>query len=190
VVWPLGGNYASPNVGLSLGTNFASSELGLGYLPPQIPQKDTPSIVSCTAASSGVGSVMTLGTLLPRPSMASASIIPTAEHPTSLEAAELTYYQEPFCHTHHCSNYYDLDMFSIRLARVRDGALGPGLGSLRSQRCKYRNQTSPSRHKSTASIRAIPIAILATGARPRLLSHTRQTSALLEALLEAINRGV
>jgi hypothetical protein len=46
-------------------------------------------------------------------------------------------------HTNHCSNHYDLDRFLTRHARVRDRALGPGLGSLCSQICKYRNWTSP-----------------------------------------------
>jgi hypothetical protein len=44
--------------------------------------------------------------------------------------------------------------------------------------------------QSATSTRVIPKAIPAIWACPCLLSHTRQTAALLEALLEAINRGI
>jgi hypothetical protein len=48
----------------------------------------------------------------------------------------------------------------------------------------------PSRHKSTTSKRAIPQTVPATGAQSHLLSPTRQTLVVLEALLETINIGV
>jgi hypothetical protein len=63
---------------------------------PRIPQVLTPLIVSCMAASPRASLAMASGKLLPRSSMALASILPTEERPTSSEAAELAYYQELF----------------------------------------------------------------------------------------------
>jgi hypothetical protein len=143
--------------------------------PPRIPQKATPSIVPCMTASPRAGLAMASGRLPPRPSMASALIVSTKGCLMSPEVAELTSHTlriaKSFFHTYHCSNHYDSDNSSIGQARVRVQAPYLGLDSLLDQRCEYRNQTSPSQLKSTASTGTIPLTMLATGARTHLLSH-------------------
>jgi hypothetical protein len=96
---------------------------------------------------------------------------------------------EAFRHTYHCFNHYDRDNTITRQTWAHDRAPNHGLGSLHSQRCKYRNRTSPSRLKSATSTGTIPVTMLATGARTYLLCHMRQAPAHLVVLLEAINRG-
>jgi hypothetical protein len=95
-VWTSGRNYASPEAGLASEQTSPRPILASASCPPRIPQKAIPSTVSCTVASPGAGSASASGKLPPHPSMASASIIPTKERPTSPETAELTYYQELF----------------------------------------------------------------------------------------------
>jgi hypothetical protein len=95
-VWTSGRNYASPEAGLASEQTSPRPILESASCPPRIPQKAIPSTVSCMVASPGAGSALASGKLPPHPSMASASIIPMKERPTSPETAELTYYQELF----------------------------------------------------------------------------------------------
>jgi hypothetical protein len=187
---PSGGNYASLEAGLSLGTNSTSPEPALGYLFPTNP-----------AGGHSLNYVLHSGEPQSRSGHGLRQTSASPEHgfdfdstnrrrPDVIRSSRADILPRAFCRTHHCTNHYDLDSFPIILAWVRDRALVPGLGSLRSQRCKYRNRTSPFRHKLATNTRAIPRAILAIVARPCLLPHTRQTSTLLEVLLEAINRDV
>jgi hypothetical protein len=94
-----------------------------------------------------------------------------------------------FHHTYHCVNNYDSESTSIRQARVRVRAPNLGLGYLLGRRCKNRDRMSASWFKSTASTKAIPTTMSATGFWTHLPSHTRQIMAHRGALLEAIKGG-
>jgi hypothetical protein len=139
MVWPLGRNYALPKADLSLGTNSALPELDLGYLPPANPAEGHSFNCGMHAASPRVGSAMVSGRLPPCPSNGFGLDNTNERTLDVIRSNRVDALPRAFRHTHHCSNHYHLDNFSIRLARVRDRALDPGLGSLRNQRCKYRN---------------------------------------------------
>jgi hypothetical protein len=96
MVWSSGGNCASPEAGLSLETNSVSPKPSLVYMSPVNPAGGHSFNCNLHNYQPRSGLAMALGRLSPCPSMASASMLPTRECPTSPEAAELTYYQELF----------------------------------------------------------------------------------------------
>jgi hypothetical protein len=81
----------------------------------------------------------------------------------SLKTTELTYSPEAFRHTQHCANHYVMGNLPIREARVRDRALGPGLGS-------QQESGVSTGHKSTTSTRPMPQTIPSTKALLPLLT--------------------
>jgi hypothetical protein len=80
----------------SSGQTLPRPSLASATCSPWIPQEATPSTVSHTSTNPRAGSVIALDRLPPRPSLASASILSTERHPTSLETTELTYYLGAF----------------------------------------------------------------------------------------------
>jgi hypothetical protein len=130
--------------------------------PPRIPQEATPLTVSCTGPSPISGSATTSGRLPPRPSMASASILPTKERPTSPKATELTYYQELFA---------ILTTAPTTMTWTTSPSDGLGYVTEPSALCVVKDANTGTGHplpdtSQTTSTRAIP----ATGARPCLLT--------------------
>jgi hypothetical protein len=132
VGWSSGGNYDSPEVSLSLRTNSASPELGLNYLLPVNPTGGHS--FNCVVHSCEPRSRLNHGL-----EKASASLehgfaldISNRRAPDVTRSNRVDVLSGGFRYTYHSSNHYDLDNFPIKKARVRDRALGPGLGFLRS----------------------------------------------------------
>jgi hypothetical protein len=162
VGWPSGRNSASPEADLSLGKTLSRSSSTSATCPPRIPQEATPLTVSCTGPSPISGSATTSGRLPPRPSMASASILPTKERPTSPKATELTYYQELFA---------ILTTAPTTMTWTTSPSDGLGYVTEPSALCVVKDANTGTGHplpdtSQTTSTRAIP----ATGARPCLLT--------------------
>jgi hypothetical protein len=162
--------------------NSVSLELYLGYLPPANPAGGHSFDCVLHGSKPHIGLGHDLGETSASPEHGFGLDITNERAPNITKSNRVDVLPGAFRHTHHCSNHYDLDNFPIRRARVRDGALG----SLRSQRCKYRNRTSSSRHKSNNEYKGH------TGYRGSTMPphRARQTPAHLKALLEAINRDI
>jgi hypothetical protein len=140
---PSGRNSASPEAGLSLRTNYALPELCLDYLPPMNPTGGHS--FNCVLHGCKLQTRLSHGledTSL-SPEHGFGLDITNRRTPDITKSHRADVLPGAFRYTHHCSNHYDLDSFPIRQAQVRDRAPDSGLGSLHSNRCKYRNWTSP-----------------------------------------------
>jgi hypothetical protein len=182
VGWPSGRNSASPEADLSLGKTPSRSSSTSATCPPANPAGGHSFDCVLHGSKPHIGLGHDLGETSASPEHGFGLDITNERAPNVTKSNRVDVLPGAFRHTHHCSNHYDLDNFPIRRARVRDGALG----SLRSQRCKYRNRTSSSRHKSNNEYKGH------TGYRGSTMPphRARQTPAHLKALLEAINRDI
>jgi hypothetical protein len=143
MVWSSGGNCASPEAGLSLETNSVSPKPSLVYMSPVNPAGGHSFNSNLHNYQPQIGLGNGLGKTFALPEHGFGLDVANKRMPDVTRSRRADVLPRAFCHTHHCSNHYDLDSFPIRQTRLCDRTLGLGLGSLRTQRCKYRNRTPP-----------------------------------------------